>query len=153
MESVSRIAIGCKAEPEIIPYGNQELAGQLEADLILNPWAWCSITVVARWGRYTGREIAGMCSYSSEGEFRSSERFQEMVCDAMDHLRREIAKGMTWQLKVALNQALGAATSSGQATKVVVDFDSELAPYGVEMSYEPADKPIVCTCLPCGGIE
>lgn len=56
-----------------------------------NEWAWCSVTVTARWLGHEGSDHLGGCFYGSEAEFRRpGGYFDDMVCEALRNLRDAI---------------------------------------------------------------
>ena len=68
-------------EPEMAPWVGSCSAIDAETDAAAetwirdqidagNEWAWCSVTVVARWGDVEGEDHLGCCSYDNEEQFK-----------------------------------------------------------------------------------
>lgn len=58
-----------------------------------NIWAWCSVTVTARWLGHSGSDSLGACSYASEQEFRApGGYYDDMVKNALRELRDAIER-------------------------------------------------------------
>ncbi len=56
-----------------------------------NDWAWCQVTVIAKFGSLTGRDSLGGCSYESERKFCGpGEYFDDMKVEALADLQRQI---------------------------------------------------------------
>lgn len=56
-----------------------------------NVWAWCTVTVTARWLGHEGSDSLGACSYGSEQEFRRpGGYYDDMVKNALQELRDAI---------------------------------------------------------------
>ena len=47
-----------------------------------NVWAWAAVTVIVRYGDFSGVAYLGCCSYDSEADFRTGGYFEQMVEDA-----------------------------------------------------------------------
>ena len=59
-----------------------------------NEWAWCSVTVRARWAGFEGRDYLGACSYRGEYDFRRpGGYFDDMVRTAVKELASAIERG------------------------------------------------------------
>jgi hypothetical protein len=53
-------------------------------------WAWCDVTVTARFSDLTGTAYAGQCSYRDEADFKSDDYYGHMVDEAIDELQQHI---------------------------------------------------------------
>jgi hypothetical protein len=57
-----------------------------------NPWAWCTVRVVARWKDFEGDDYLGACSYESEDSFKEpGGYYDDMKNAALDNLNHNIA--------------------------------------------------------------
>ncbi len=55
-------------------------------------WAWCVVTVKARWNGFSGSDVLGGCSYKDEADFREEGGYYEdMVAEALDDLNKSVA--------------------------------------------------------------
>ena len=69
-----------------------EVLRQLERG---NPWAWCSVIVLAVYTLPGGEELWGWdclggCSYADEADFRKGGYFEDMKAEALADLQRRI---------------------------------------------------------------
>ena len=76
--------------------GDDEFDRKVEDSIIRdlddgNPWAWCTIEIRARFGKWSGRDTLGCCSYKSQAEFENDVYFSDMKRQAKLALFREIA--------------------------------------------------------------
>lgn len=55
-----------------------------------NQWAWCQVTVTARWKGFKGQSSLGGCSYKSEKDFRQGGYFEDMKAEAMTELNKAV---------------------------------------------------------------
>lgn len=65
-----------------------EIERQLEDG---NPWAWCTVRVIASCGELEVSEYLGACSYASEEDFRASDYFESMRDEAFEQLQKQVA--------------------------------------------------------------
>ena len=61
----------------------QEIRNQLEAG---NPWAWCTVEVIARWETFSGNDFLGCCSYKDEDDFKQGGYAEGMAEIAVNDL-------------------------------------------------------------------
>lgn len=52
-------------------------------------WAWCVVTVKARWNGFIGTDTLGECSYKDEKDFRE-DGYGDLVGEALDDLNGSI---------------------------------------------------------------
>lgn len=63
-----------------------------------NEWAWCHVTVTAKWKGYAGRDTLGECSYLSEKDFTSpGGYYDQMKAEALADLNRVIQEAYETQ--------------------------------------------------------
>ena len=56
-------------------------------------WAWCVVTVEARWKGFSGTNHLGGCSYENEADFKQEGGYyQQMVNEAVDELNEAVAE-------------------------------------------------------------
>ncbi len=83
-------------EPEIGPFegdfDDRETEEWIRSELASdNQWAWCVVTVTAKWGGFEGSDHLGGCSYKSEEDFRQpGGYFDDMVKAALETLNQSI---------------------------------------------------------------
>jgi hypothetical protein len=79
----------CSAiDPETDRQAAEWIRSQLEAD---NDWAWCMVTVEARWRGYVGRDHLGGCSYESEASFKDPDGYwPDMKAQALEDLNEQL---------------------------------------------------------------
>ena len=53
-------------------------------------WAWCDVTVTARFSDLTGTAYLGQCSYKDEADFKSDGYYSQMVDEAIQELQQHI---------------------------------------------------------------
>jgi hypothetical protein len=53
-------------------------------------WAWCDVTVTARFSDLTGTAFLGQRSYKDEADFKSDGYYEQMVDDAIRELQQHI---------------------------------------------------------------
>lgn len=53
-------------------------------------WAWCMITVTAKWKEWTGKAYLGSCSYEDEASFKKDAYYQQMLDEALGDLNDSI---------------------------------------------------------------
>jgi hypothetical protein len=53
-------------------------------------WAWCDVTVTARFSDLTGTAYLGQCSYKDEADFKSDDYYSQMVDEAIHELQQHI---------------------------------------------------------------
>lgn len=80
-----------------IATGDPDYDRQVEDELLKrldsgDIWAWCSVTVTARWNGFEGKDHLGGCSYADEEDFKRSGYYDEMVGIAIDELNKEIER-------------------------------------------------------------
>ena len=54
---------------------DKEVEDQIIADLEWNEWAWCVVKVTCRYGRASGAQYLGGCSYKDESDFSSPDGY------------------------------------------------------------------------------
>lgn len=64
----------------------QEIYRQLE----FNPWAWCTVRVIAKWDEFEGDDYLGCCSYDSEEDFKEGGYYEDMKTSALENLNDHI---------------------------------------------------------------
>ena len=53
-------------------------------------WAWCDVTVTARFSDLTGTAYLGQCSYKDEADFKADGYYDQMVDEAIEELQQHI---------------------------------------------------------------
>ena len=53
-------------------------------------WAWCDVTVTARFSDLTGTAYLAQCSYKDESDFKSDGYYDQMVDEAIEELQQHI---------------------------------------------------------------
>lgn len=83
---------GCFATDE--PDKDEELVREIRERVASGDvWAWCTVTVEARWNGFVGTDVLGGCSYKDEADFKEEGGYyQQMVAEALDELNRSIAE-------------------------------------------------------------
>lgn len=101
--TMDEVTFEVKVEQEVVPLkGNVQESGDDEADAraenevqealdMGNIWAWSTVTVIARWNGFEGRDRLGCCSYDSEEDFKQDEYYPDMKKEALDDLNRVIS--------------------------------------------------------------
>lgn len=56
-----------------------------------NEWAWCAVTVTARWKGFTGCDHLGCCSYRSRKDFEQGGYYEDMKAQALADLNDQVA--------------------------------------------------------------
>jgi len=54
-------------------------------------WAWCIVTVTARWDNFSASDNRGGCSYDDEENFKREGYYEDMCANALDALNAELA--------------------------------------------------------------
>jgi hypothetical protein len=78
-ESVSFVS-EFKDQPDTVDW----IRRQLEVEG--NDWAWCVITIEARYGEFVGRASLGCCSYRNLNDFLMCDYYKDMKTEAADAL-------------------------------------------------------------------
>lgn len=55
-------------------------------------WAWCAVTVEAKWQSFTGEDHLGGCSYASEEEFKTGGYYENMKKNALESLNNSVTE-------------------------------------------------------------
>ncbi len=76
-------------DPEKDEENKQELRERLDRGDI---WAWCTVTVEARWKDIAGGTNLGGCSYEDEEDFRKDQYFEQLQEDALENLNNAITR-------------------------------------------------------------
>lgn len=53
-------------------------------------WAWCSVTVKAKWAIFEGTDTLGCCSYVDEESFKTGGYYEDMKSNALAELNNEL---------------------------------------------------------------
>lgn len=84
-----------------------------------DPWAWCCVTVEARWAGFVGRDVLGGCSYANEEGFRQRDGyFGDMLREAVNDLIVKIQEA-GWKVDASEADLLAAESHGFEHIEVV----------------------------------
>lgn len=102
--TAEEVTFELRIEPDDTPFKGKVMAsGDASADAKAeawveaqlargNDWAWCVVTVIAKYRSFEGRDSFGCCSYESEGDFKADLYYEELCGCALGNLNANMAE-------------------------------------------------------------